>query len=200
MFAGVNPVMTFNISKTPLVKAQLSLLPAANQAGDGLAMTVVTEAVSDVWQARLSTTTHKGHWTNSDFGGDAMDWRNDVPGWATAAVVPSPAGGWEAAAAYDGVLSGRAITPEALEATTVIGTVAPISITTCPGTGCYLVVMAELFTGWIELSALDATPGTVVTISYSTNKDITEEFNQQARCGSCDNLLGKIFAVCRRIA
>jgi alpha-L-rhamnosidase len=173
MFAGVDPVMTFNITKAPLVMAELRIQAAA--VAGGTTVPNVSAVTSSGWKCSQSTTSHLGEWTNSNFGGDQVNYFADIPGWNTLSVNASS---WEAATVYPW---SREVSPENLEPTSVIGTVPAQSVVPCSGSdaapGCYLITMAELYTGWLRFSSLDAVPGVTVTISYSTNAGTTVEYN-----------------------
>lgn len=167
-FQGVNPRMDFNITSPPLLRAELRITPAVNAGAGTLNMSIVTDG-SWVWNS--SRTSHIGGWTNSNFGGDSVNWASDIPGWSTPAVNDSA---WESVVT---VPLAREIVPEVLEPTRVIGVVPAASVVSC-GTACALITMAELFTGWLNITSLVAPVGVQVTIQYSTNAGQTVEYNQ----------------------
>ena len=169
-FKGVNPVMSFNLTGTaPCVLAQLRIAPPAGTVPPSHApqLILATNATSGGWRARESSTRHIGNWTNSNFGGDAVDWRGDVIGWATATVDASS---WAEVEAFP-LVNDRLITPESLEPTGVLSsTVSAASVAPCNDgeVGCFVVTMSDIFTGWLNVSIIPAPPGTVVSISYTT--------------------------------
>jgi alpha-L-rhamnosidase len=162
-FEGVNPVMSFNVSRATIAAAELRL-PSG---------TVATNAS---WAARASTTRHLGAWTNSNFGGDAVDWRRDVPGWDTPAAAPATAA-WERAAEF-ALPAGLLVAPEAVLPTRVSGSVPAVAVASC-GPNCWNVTMAQLFTGWLRIGSLQLPPNASVTLSYSSNAGVEEEYSQQ---------------------
>lgn len=91
---GWGSYFMFNLTKAPLVRAELRVTPAASRGGATLVV-----GTNATWRARLSTTSHSGNWTSGDFGGDSLDLTVNVPGWATPAVNASGPG-WEAATEY----------------------------------------------------------------------------------------------------
>jgi hypothetical protein len=170
-FVGVEFGETFNLTRGTAAAAELRVQPAAGSAAPGPRLSLATNAT---WRVARSTTAHIGKWTNADFGGDSVDYSLDIPGWATPAVDDSQPP-WGAA---EEVLLSRLVTPEQIEPTAVIGTVAAQSVAPCAGAGCFLVTMAELFTGWLDvqnLRALDASHA--ITLQYSTNNGTAVEFN-----------------------
>ena len=164
-FAGVNPVMSFNVSRATIAAAELRL-PSG---------TVATNAS---WAARASTTRHLGAWTNSNFGGDFIDWRADVPGWDTPAGAAATAA-WARAAEFP-LPAALLVAPEAVLPTRISGAAVPaVGVAAC-GSGCWNVTMAELFTGWLRVGASLALPAnSSVTLSYSSNAGVEEEYGQQ---------------------
>ena len=169
-FEGVNPIMSFNLSRGTLVAAELRVQPAVGAAaGPRLSL-----STNSSWRAAPSTTSHIGRWTNSDFGGDLLNLTLSIPGWATAAIDDAGPP-WRAAEAVAALQ--RDVTPEQLEPTSVIGAVAAAAVEPC-GAGCYNFTMAELFTGWIDVQDLAAADASApVTISYSTNAGVKVEFD-----------------------
>jgi hypothetical protein len=81
----------YNLSKAPLVRAELRLSPPAPSRA------TVIIGTNASWLAHASTTTHLGGWNSGDYGGDALDWSKDVPGWSTPAANVSD---WEAATVF----------------------------------------------------------------------------------------------------
>lgn len=181
LFRSVNPAgNVWNLTKAPLAMAQLRIQPPAggSSSGSGPNRTVVTDAS---WKVSLSPSSHLGQWVSADFGGDSYDYRLEVDGWNLPGFDDS---GWEAATAYPDVLSSREIVPEVIEPTRVLGTVQAANVTSCASKepGCYVVSMAELYTGWLNFSNLQAyTDGgsgnTTVTLSYSTNAGTKVEYD-----------------------
>ena len=135
-FEGVNPVMSFNVTNRTIAAAELRLRPAG--------LKPRTVATNGSWAARASTTRHLGAWTNSNFGGDIIDWALDLPGWNTAAVDD---GAWARAAALP-FPAGLAITPSDSPSNAVARRLPAARVDAC-GAGCWRVTMAELFTGWL---------------------------------------------------
>lgn len=158
---GWGAYFMYNITKAPLVRAELRVTPSAKAALPALVI-----GTGAAWRAHQSTTTHAGNWVSGDYGGDALDHTADIPGWATPTINASGPG-WEAATEY--VLD-REILPQCIEPTKVLGAPVPaMSVQPCPSSlapaGCFLITMAELFSGWISIAALDAPAGTLVTIN-----------------------------------
>lgn len=175
--AGWAAYPPYGFNKGPLAVAELRITPAAGGAGAGAPN--VTLGTDGTWRARNSTRVPIGAWNSGDFGGERLDWRLDVPGWATAAVDAS---GWAPAAvtALDDA-GGRTITPQCLEPTVVLDDVRAAAVTPCPGNatgGCYVITMASLFSGWLTLAELSAAPGATVTLQYTTVPGGVVEYHQ----------------------
>ena len=172
-FVGVNPVMTFNLSRSAVALAELRL---ASTGGGPVRLSVFTAAPS--WRASPSSVSHHGAWTNSDFGGDAIDWRADQPGWATPLFNASS---WRRAVAVEPAGAPRAVTRDAIEPTKVIGRVPATAVAPCASKdpGCYVMTMAELFVGFLQVAHLiPAVDGEPVTMAHSSSPSTELEFNQ----------------------
>ena len=174
MFEGVNPVMSYNLTKYPLVMAEIRLRPAPLQPpGSTPNLTLGTSAGGGAagWVFRLSNTQHLGAATNSNWGGDAVDYRKDLPGWATTAVKTND---WEPATAFTLPGPPRAVTPEAVEPMQVVATV-PVTRVQSLSSGVWGVTFSTLFTGVLQLdpSVFVGLPqGAVVNLSYGTQEGL----------------------------
>ena len=172
----------FNLTgRFPAVLAELRIQGSAQPGPPQCRPPCLSISTNASWRVARSSTTHTGLWQNSDFGGDNLTLSNDIPGWATAPIDDSQPP-WQGAAEV--ALDDRAVTPESLEPTGVIGTVAAASVAPCASPaappGCFLVTMAELFSGWLRLSALRPLAlGAPINISYSTSDGVEVEFNQR---------------------
>jgi alpha-L-rhamnosidase len=169
LFRGVNPVMDFNLTKQPLVIAQLHLVRANASTPDTILST------DSSWRAHTSTTSHLGKWTSGDFGGDLVDERLSIPDWAAATYDDHL---WEQARVY-ALPAPRALTADTVEPTRRRSTVGAQSIKRA-GPSAWLVTMEELFTGWLELN-VSGRVGTSVDIEISTNAGTRVEYNMRDR-------------------
>jgi alpha-L-rhamnosidase len=173
--AGWAGYPTYGFNKAPLALAELRITPAAGAAAGAPNISVGTDGS---WKARASTRSQRGSWTSGDFGGELIDWRADVPGWATAAVDAS---GWDnAVVTATNDAGGRVVIPQCLEPTTVLDDVPAASVTNCPNAsaGCYLITMERIFSGWLTIDALDAEAGTTVSLQYTTVPGSVVEYGQ----------------------
>ena len=195
---GWGAYFMYNMTKAPLVRAELRLTPAASSnRGSSAASPAVVIGTDSTWRARHSSTLHAGGWVSGNYGGDVLDHTFDMPGWATTAVNASGPG-WGSATEY---ALAREILPQVrpayvyshdtervpgysrslqcIEPTKPLGDPVPASsVQRCPAAqsppGCFLVTMAELYSGWISIAALDAPAGTMVTINASAFVAILE--------------------------
>ena len=197
IFEGVNPVTNYNITRSPVVLAELRIQTNSINNSTTILFSLPTD---NTWTCSPSTTTHIGSWTNSNFGGDKVDYTNmNIPSslwmnnnWATMNTINI--GNWLPVDTMTNYLTdGRIIVPEVLESTMIIGTVNVSTITPCTGTaslsnsllsttGCYNITMMELFTGWLNISSLSTAENVgnvTVTLSFSTNINTVIEYNQQ---------------------
>lgn len=157
------PGTDFNISDAPLVMGQLSLCPSS---GHDCSLLVATTATGG-WKARPSTIEHTGRWQWADYGGEKVDWTQNVANWSTAESTS----GWLSAVA---VPVDKAVTPESLEPMAPVETLHATGIAKCsaqPAAGsCYVVSFPRLFNGFFSASSLPGLqPGQSVTFTYSAN-------------------------------
>jgi hypothetical protein len=163
-FQGVNPPITFEVAKSPLCIARL-------QFGTPRDVHSPAPVVTDTsWHCALSTTTHRGKWMNSDFGGDHVDASREIPHWNEVVLEGDR---WETATVYNPNLQ---LSPDPVEPNRRCETIAVKQIEPL-GEGRYRVEMAEIFTGWLELT-VKASPGTKVMVKTSSRPEIEVEFNQ----------------------
>lgn len=193
IFRGGNPVVNFNITRSPVVLAELRIQTLSTNNQTTVLFSLPTD---NLWNCSPSVTSHIGQWTNSNFGGDKVDYTNPaVPSslyfnsvWAS--VSGANIGTWSAADTVTDYDNNRIIVPEVLEPTTVIGTVSVSTVEPCTGTisvatpgvsttGCYNITMSELFTGWLNISSLVTDGPATITLSFSTNVNTVLEYNQQ---------------------
>jgi hypothetical protein len=166
LFKGVNPVMDFQLSKSPVFIAQLNMRDAANK---------TTSVTSDTtWKCHLSSERHLGEWTNSNFGGDRIDTSKDLPGWNVADFDDSA---WEVATAYLEYNNRKILSPDLVEPNRRMGEIHAVGIEKT-GPSTYRIDLGENFSGGIE-ATLKGKPGNVVTLMASTEKGAECEFNQR---------------------
>ena len=155
---------SFNVSAAPLVMAQLT---ACTGPGLGCDLLVATNATG--WRARASSIEHTGGWEWGNYGGEKIDWGQDVPGWSTTSPT-SAAAGWVGAAA---VPVDKAVTPESLEAMAVVEILPATGIAACagqPAGSCFVVSFPRLFNGFFTAASLPGLgPGQAVSLTYSAN-------------------------------
>lgn len=163
LFKGVNPVVDFQLSKRPLLLAQVEMRTPGK--------TSAIFATDDTWKCRLSCEKHLGEWTNSNFGGDRIDANQELPGWNNVGLDDSA---WERATTYD---LKRTLSPDLVQPNRKCETIRPVSVTKT-GPRKYRVDMGRFYAGWIE-ATLKGPPGRLVSISHSYNPAIECQFNQR---------------------
>ena len=161
-FRSVNPPVSnlFNSSAgSPIAIARLVLTTPGK--------TTVLMSTDGAWKAATSDTTHRGAWTNSDFGGDRVDTRLSQPLWSSASFDDSS---WAHAQAMASAPAGRVLSNDVSEPNRLREAVPARSVTKMPPvlSGGWLVEMEQVFTGWVFLNGLKAKPGATVTIKASS--------------------------------
>ena len=161
-FRSVNPPVSnlFNSSAgSPIAIARLVLTTPGK--------TTVLMSTDGAWKAAASDTTHRGAWTNSDFGGDRVDTRLSQPLWSSPAFDDSS---WAHAQAMASAPAGRVLSNDVSEPNRLREAVPVRSVTKMPvlSGGGWLVEMEQVFTGWVFLTGLKATPGATVRIMASS--------------------------------
>lgn len=163
LFKGVNPVMDFQLSKRPLLMAQLDIRTRGKTS-----MVVVSD---ETWKCRLSSEKHLGEWTYTNYGGDRIDGRGDLSGWNDVGCSDSA---WERATAYD---LKRILSPDLVEPNRKCETIRPVSVTKM-GPRKYRVDMGRFYTGWVE-AKLKGAPGKTIAISLSYDRTVECQYNQR---------------------
>lgn len=163
LFKGVNAKVDFQLTKKPLLLAQLDIR------ANGKDSLVVSS--DDTWKCRLSPEKHLGEWTYTNFGGDRIDATKDLPGWNDVKLDDSS---WERATVCD---FHRILSPDLVEPNRKCETIRPVSVTQ-KGPQKYLIDMGRFYTGWIE-AKLKGKPGSTVVISASYLSDLECQYNQR---------------------
>ena len=88
-FSGQTMWPGSTVSAAPLVMAQLSVCSGAEEAGGGGGCEVVVATNASGWKASPSSLQHTGEWQWGNYGGEQIDWRQDVPLWSTTAPTSS---------------------------------------------------------------------------------------------------------------
>ena len=157
-----NAGTSFNVTKTPLVMAQLSV--CSQLVGQTCKLLASTSGIG--WKSRSSTTTHIGGWQWADYGGEQIDHRAALANWFTT----SPTTGWAAAAVFE---VDKQVTPESLEPMQISETIQASGIAPCtnhtPLEGCFVVSFPKLFNGFWDISSLPIGPGANLSFTYSAN-------------------------------
>eukprot|EP00039_Didymoeca_costata_P002489 m.60515 g.60515 ORF g.60515 m.60515 type:complete len:960 (-) comp11329_c0_seq1:22-2901(-) len=159
MFSSVNPKVNdlFNATNAPLVLGEVQIIPE-----NGETSTVI--ATDETWKASQSDTVHIGAWHNSDFGGDLVDTRLSIPNWSSPSFDDSK---WQSATIFD--LQGRRLQTDLIEPTQKREIILA-DFVNCSKSSVKLCEykMEQVFTGWVHVSGLQGTRGTVITIRAST--------------------------------
>jgi hypothetical protein len=149
----------FNITKAPLVMAQLTMADMATEAQPKVLLTTTAD-----WKGANSNIEHIGQWQWGNYGGEYLNHSADKPGWNTNASME----GWADCSCFD---VDRQVTPESLQAVTSVETVRATAVAPCSDSavGCYVVSFPHLFNGFLDISSLPASAGNVTTFTYSAN-------------------------------
>jgi len=151
----------FELAKRPLLKAQAEIAAGEKQ------LTIASDAS---WKCSLSSLTHVGGWRGTDYGGEQIDLRRHVSGWASSELSDAD---WEHATAY---LLEREVSADRVPPNRACETIKALSIS-ADAAGAKI-VMERVFSGWIEIK-LRGTPDTSASIEFSMDENQTCQFNQR---------------------
>ena len=122
------------------------------------------------WRCELSNSEDISGGKNFEFGGEQIDAGNDRSGWNALGFDDQ---NWAAAvgAGVRAVLSAQMVEP-----TRIVETVPAKTIT---GSEPYLVDLGTNFSGWVELTTHNQSPGDTVTVQVSDNPTTPQAFGQK---------------------
>ena len=160
------PGVSFNVTRAPLVMAEMRVCATACQACD-CSFPVTTNGATG-WKAKASSIEHTGSWQWGNYGGELLDHRLDTVAWSTTA----PTADWATAVEFD---VDKRVTPESLEAMQAVETLPASGVAPCanPAAGqhsCFVVSLPRLINGFFEATELPGLKaGETATLTYSAN-------------------------------
>lgn len=158
-FSDGNPKVDFDVSKSPLCKAQFNIAEEKWIATD------------KTWKYAASNTFHLGKWQNSNFGGDLVDDSGRDIEWTQNGMDKNH---WTK---VDEVECGLKVSSDFVEPNRMVDKRNAKSIKKI-GEKKYRFTMDKIYTGWIE-AHLKGKPGQHISISASSWPDKKVEFNQK---------------------
>lgn len=138
----------------PLVKAQLDILESGEWK--------TAAATGKGWKARPSEITRIGDWRSGRYGGERVDARRAVDGFASPELDDSS---WPDAAIVK--IPERLTVPQKAELNRIMETIQPVEIRKFDGKNTWLVDFGKNLTGWVEIDFRGLKTGQEISLEFS---------------------------------